>query len=111
MIAQKARRFTEASVIAALQTLQLPWLAENYVALKAISAIDIHENSIDISITLGFKANSQHHLLAMALASQLEDAGLPGINVRINSDVYASPSITRQGHMAAVKNIVMVASG
>ena len=111
MIAQKARRFTEASVIAALQTIQLPWLAEDYVALEAVSAIKIHENTIDISITLGLIANSQNHLLAMALTHHLEEVGLPGVNVHIHSDVYASPSITRQGQLAAVKNIVMVASG
>ena len=111
MIAQKARTFTEASVIAALKTIQLPWLEDNYISLKAISAIDIHENNVDISITLGLKANSHHQRLALALTHHLEEAGLTGVTVHINAEVYASPSITRQGHLGAVKNIVMVASG
>lgn len=111
MIAQKVSGISETSIRAALHNIVYPLLQQSYVELDAVSSVDIDGSQVAVTIRLGLIAHSQHHRMAMALTHQLEEAGFPNVKVKLDAEVYASPSIQRQGQLAAVKNMVMVASG
>lgn len=111
MIAQKMSANSEASVRAALQNIACPLLQESYADLNAISSVGFDGAQVAVTVQLGLIAQSQHYRLTQALTHQLEEAGFPNVKVRLEAEVYASPSIQRKGQLASVKNIVMVASG
>lgn len=102
---------TEAGIRRALGEIGYSSFGSSYIEMEAIESINIGESGVDLYLKVGLQMQSKSNLLAMTLSNELEKAGIPGVTVHINSEVFASPLIARQGHLKDVKNIVMVASG
>ncbi|MFT5421925.1 MAG: ATP-binding protein involved in chromosome partitioning [Candidatus Endobugula sp.] len=79
--------------------------------ILAIDSIKIADNKLSIDMTLGFYAESQTRSIVMLIQNAMAELGIEATDVSINTDLLASPSLQRNGQLAHVKNIVMVASG
>lgn len=104
-------QLTEKDILSVVENFQFPLLGETYGTLDAIESIAVNDNVVDLCLRMGFKTNSQNSATAVMLENDLEAAGVNKVNVRIINEVLPSPTITRQGNLRDVKNILMVASG
>lgn len=102
---------TEAQVKHALNAIPMSFVNANFGGLNAVQSIAITGSTIQLVLRLGFKADSQVNLLAMAISDALAQQGMANVSVHIETEVLASPGLIRPGQLAQVKNVVMVASG
>ncbi|WP_344806475.1 iron-sulfur cluster carrier protein ApbC [Allohahella marinimesophila] len=93
----------------ALASLVDPVLNESYLSLDALQ-IDTIE-PLALTVRPGYPMNSKLAALSLGLRSRMDIAGFPGTAIRLEPDVVPAPSPAQSGHLAGVRNIVMVASG
>ena len=102
---------TEQSVYAALGSIMDPFLQRDYVSLKAIEALSVVDNRVQLSLKLGYPAASMLGKITLHVKTQLQAVGFEDPEVSVVTDIVASPSQTAEGHLSGIKNIISVASG
>ena len=102
---------TEQSVCEALGSIMDPFLQQDYISLKAIERLAVVDNRVELSLKLGYPAASMFGKIALHVKTQLQAAGFDDSEVKVGSDIVASPSQTAAGHLSGIKNIISVASG
>ena len=102
---------TTQSVEQALQTVIDPIAGRDLISLNAVSDIVINGSRVDVSLLLGYPANSIHQALALAVNQALEKIGVEQVGLDIGWTVYANPAANSQQALPEVKNIIAVASG
>jgi ATP-binding protein involved in chromosome partitioning len=102
---------THHAVEQALSQVIDPTTGRDLVSLQAVSAIDIKGQRVDVTLLLGYPANSVHQSLALAVNQALEKIGVSQVGLDIGWTVYANPAANSQQALPQVKNIIAVASG
>lgn len=88
-----------------------PTTGRDLVSLNAVADIKIQGERVDVSLLLGYPANSVHQSIALAVNQALEKMGVTQVGLDIGWTVYANPAANSQQALPQVKNIVAVASG
>ena len=103
---------TQSLVEQALQQVLDPTTGRDLVSLGAISEIKINGGKLDVTLLLGYPANSVHQVIALAVTTALEKIpGVTQVGLDIGWTVYANPAANSQQALPEVKNIIAVASG
>jgi ATP-binding protein involved in chromosome partitioning len=103
---------TEATLLAALQTVVDPHTAKDFVSTKQLKNLRIDGEDVSFDIELGYPAQSQLAALRKALIAAARS--VPGVaNVSINLSVNIAAHSVQRGVqlLPGVKNIVAIASG
>jgi len=102
---------TQSSVENALQHVVDPTTGRDLISLGAVSDIAITGDKVDITLLLGYPANSVHSAIALAVNEALTNIGVGRVGLDIGWTVYANPTANSQQALPEVKNIIAVASG
>lgn len=101
----------QSAVEQALSHVVDPTTGRDLVSLNAVTDIKIQGERVDITLLLGYPANSVHQLIALAVNQALEKIGVTQVGLDIGWTVYANPAANSQQALPQVKNIIAVASG
>ena len=103
---------TQSAVENALQQVIDPTTGRDLISLNAVSDIQINGAKVDVTLLLGYPANSVHSAIALAINEALNKiAGIEQVGLDIGWTVYANPTANSQQSLPEVKNIIAVASG
>ncbi|GGY68990.1 iron-sulfur cluster carrier protein [Cellvibrio zantedeschiae] len=102
---------TPASVEQALQQVIDPTTGRDLTSLNAVTDIAINGSKVDVTLLLGYPANSVHSAIAVAVNEALNRIGVAQVGLDIGWTVYANPTANSQQALPEVKNIIAVASG
>lgn len=102
---------TQQAVELALSHIIDPTTGRDLVSLNAVTDIKIQGERVDVTLLLGYPANSVHQAIALAVNQALEKIGVTQVGLDIGWTVYANPSANSQQALPQVKNIIAVASG
>lgn len=102
---------THASVEQALQQVVDPTTGRDLISLSAVTDISITGNKVNLTLLLGYPANSVHSGIALAVNESLAKIGVEQVGLDIGWTVYANPTANSQQALPEVKNIIAVASG
>lgn len=85
--------------------------SQDIVSSKAIKAINIEGNKLNIEVVLKYPANSYHDELKQSIQAALSDSGAAELDISIGLKI--SSHVTQNGANAlpGIKNIIAVASG
>ena len=82
------------------------------ISLGAVKDIEIKGSKVDVTLLLGYPANSVHEAIALAINETLNRVeGVERVGLDIGWTVYANPTANSQQSLPEVKNIIAVASG
>ncbi len=101
----------QSAVEQALSHVVDPTTGRDLVSLNAVTDIKIQGERVDVTLLLGYPANSVHQLIALAVNQALEKIGVTQVGLDIGWTVYANPAANSQQALPQVKNIIAVASG
>lgn len=103
---------THSLVEHALQQVFDPTSGRDLVSLGAVTDIVIKGNKVDVTLLLGYPANSVHEAIALAVNNALHNiAGIEQVGLDIGWTVFANTAANSQQSLPEVKNIIAVASG
>lgn len=103
---------TKPQVEAAIKEYLDPYLEKDLFAAKAIKAIDLAGDRIEVTVELGFPALGYRDMLAAELEKRIEAiSGAGKASVRVGSKVIAHEVQKGLKPLPGVKNIIAVASG
>ncbi len=102
---------TPSAVEQALQTVIDPTTGRDLISLNAVTDIAINGGKVDVTLLLGYPANSVHSAIALAVNEALTKIGVERVGLDIGWTVYANPTANSQQALPEVKNIIAVASG
>lgn len=102
---------TQLAVEQALSHVVDPTTGRDLVSLHAVTDIKIQGERVDVTLLLGYPANSVHQAVALAVNQAMEKIGITQVGLDIGWTVYANPSANSQQALPQVKNIIAVASG
>src|SRR4051812_22795104 len=103
---------TQSAVENALQQVIDPTTGRDLISLNSVSDIQINGAKVDLTLLLGYPANSVHSAIALAINEALNKiAGIEHVGLDIGWTVYANPAANSQQALPEVKNIIAVASG
>lgn len=102
----------QSAVENALQQVIDPTTGRDLISLNAVTGIAINGGKVDVTLLLGYPANSVHSAIALAVNEALNKiAGVEQVCLDIGWTVYANPTANSQQSLPEVKNIIAVASG
>lgn len=102
---------TQSAVEQALQKVIDPTTGRDLISLNAVTDIAINGTKVDVTLLLGYPANSVHSAIALAVNEALTKIGVERVGLDIGWTVYANPTANFQQALPEVKNIIAVASG
>ena len=103
---------THAVVESALRHVTDPTTGRDLISLNAVSDIQIWGSKVDVTLLLGYPANSVHSNIALQVNEALKKIdGVEQVGLDIGWTVYANPTANSQQSLPEVKNIIAVASG
>lgn len=102
---------TRIAVEKALQGVADPTTGRDLITLNAVMDIVINGRKVDVTLLLGYPANSVHEAIAIAVNQALEGIGVEQVGLDIGWTVYPNATANSQQSLPEVKNIIAVASG
>lgn len=102
---------TRNAVEQALQHVIDPTTGRDLMSLNAVTDIAIAGEKVDVTLLLGYPANSVHETIAISVNQALEKIGASHVGLDIGWTVYANPTVNSQQALPEVKNIIAIASG
>ena len=103
---------TQAQVEQAIAGYQDVYLETDYVAAKAVKAININDASINVDLELGYPAAGVKTKIQQAITEQLSSvAGGRSITVNVGWKIAANAAQKDVENLTTVKNVIAVASG
>lgn len=103
---------THSVVEQALQQVIDPTTGRDLISLNAVTDIAINGSKVDVTLLLGYPANSVHSAIALSVNEVLNKIeGVEQVGLDIGWTVYANPTANSQQSLPEVKNIVAIASG
>lgn len=88
-----------------------PVTGRSLVALQAIDEIKIKGKRVEVSLILGYPANSVHETIAREVNEVLTAVGADEVGLDIGWTVYTNQAANSQQSLPEVKNIIAIASG
>jgi ATP-binding protein involved in chromosome partitioning len=96
----------------ALQQVNDPTLGRDLLSLGAVTDIVINGDKVDVTLLLGYPANSVHETIALAVNEALNKIeGVEKVGLDIGWTVFANAAANSQQALPEVKNIIAIASG
>jgi ATP-binding protein involved in chromosome partitioning len=102
---------SEAEVRAALSRLVDPNTGKDYVSTRSVKNVKLSGDSVTLEIELGYPGKSQYEPIRQQAIAALKAAGAASASVSVRSRVVAHAVQRGVKLIAAIKNIIAVASG